>query len=212
MHNSHCRVFLTWYTMTLYPTEQWLDVYKRRLNESESLDESGAGWGIDFNGDIYFVITDLPLDETTLGDLPDEALEGLPEQLQEQLADIPLDSANNLIDENIRQHMPDQSRDLLRQIDEDIVDGTIYAFIGLKDGGCTEVDVVDDPDERDVGFRLRGNHEMWRDLVDGEIEPISAVMSGDLEVEGDMQKILQYSDATTLLGEIAADTETTHLF
>lgn len=198
--------------MTLYPTEQWLDVYKQRLNESEELDEAGAGWGVDFNGDMYFVIEDLPLSETALGDLPDEALGGLPEQLQEQLSDIPLDAANELIGDDIRQHMPDRSRDLLRQVDEDIVEGTIYAFIGLKDGGCTEVDVVGDPDERDVGFILRGNHEMWRDLVDGEVEPIPAVMSGDLEVGGDMQKILQYSDATTLLGEIAADTETTHLF
>lgn len=198
--------------MTLYPTEQWLDVYKQRLNESEALDESAAGWGVGFNGAMYFVITDLPLSETTLGDLPDEVLEGLPEQLQEQLADIPLDSATDLIGDDIRQHMPDRSRDLLRQVDEDIVDGTIYAFIGLKDGGCTEVDVVADPDGRDVGFRLRGKHEMWRDLVNGEIEPIPAVMSGDLEVEGDMGKILQYSNATALLGEIAADTETTHLF
>jgi putative sterol carrier protein len=198
--------------MTLYPTEQWLEEYKRHLNESEALDDAGADWGVDFNGDMYFVINDLPLSETTLGDLPDEALEGLPEQLQGQLADIPLDAANELIDDNIRQHMPEQSQDLLRQVDEDIVEGTIHAFIGLKDGGCTEVDVVGDPNERDVGFVLRGNHEMWRDLVDGEVEPIPAVMSGDLEVEGDMHKILQYSDATTLLGEIAADTETTHLF
>jgi putative sterol carrier protein len=198
--------------MTLYPTEQWLDEYKDYLNESEELDDAGAGWGVDFNGDMYFVITDIPLSETTLGDLPDEAMEGLPEQLQEQLADIPLDTANDLIDDSIREQMPEKSSDLLRQVDEDINDDTIYAFIGLKDGGCEEVEVVEDPDERDVGFRLRGNYETWGGLVRGEVEPIPAVMSGDLEVEGDMQKVLQYSDATELLGDIAADMETTHLF
>jgi putative sterol carrier protein len=198
--------------MTLYPTEQWLDEYKRHLNESEALDDAGAGWGVDFNGDIYFVITDLPLSETTLGDLPDEAMEGLPEQLQSQLADIPLDTANELIDDTIREQMPEKSRDLLRQVDEDINGDTIYAFIGLYDGGCEEVEVVHDPDERDVGFRLRGNYETWGGLVDGEVEPIPAVMSGDLEVEGDMQKILQYSNATELLGDIAAEMDTTHLF
>lgn len=198
--------------MTLYPTEQWLAEYKDRLNESEALDDAGAGWGVDFNGDIYFVITDLPLSETTLGDLPDEALEGIPEQLQGQLADIPLDTANELIDDTVREQMPEKSRDLLRQVDEDINNGTIYAFIGLYDGGCEEVAVVGSPDERDVGFRLRGNYETWGGLVDGEVEPIPAVMSGDLEVEGDMQKILQYSDATELLGDIAAEMDTTHLF
>ena len=199
--------------MTLYPTEQWLEEYKRELNENNELDEAGAGWGVDFNGNMYFVITDIPLSETTLGELPDEAMESLPEQLQEQLADIPLDTANELIDDAIREQMPEKSRDLLRQVEEDITeDGTIYAFIGLKDGGCEEVDVVSSPDERDVGFRLRGTHETWGGIVKGEVEPIPAVMSGDLAVEGDMQKILQYSDATTLLGEISADMETTHLF
>jgi putative sterol carrier protein len=198
--------------MTLYPTEQWLEEYKHHLNESEALDDAGAGWGVDFNGGMYFVVTDLPLSETTLGDLPDEAMEGLPKQLQEQLADITLDTATDLIDDDLREQIPEQSRDLLRQVDEDIHDDTIYAFLGLKDGGCEEVEVVASPDDRDVGFRLRGNHETWGGLVGGEVEPIPAVMSGDLAIEGDMQKILQYSDATTQLGEIAADMETTHLF
>jgi putative sterol carrier protein len=198
--------------MTLYPTEQWLAAYRDRLNDSDELDEAGAGWGVDFDGDIYFVITDVPLSDTTLGELPEEAMEGLPDQLRDQLADIPLDTANELIDEGIREQMPEQSRDLLRQVDEDITDRTIYAFVGLKDGGCEEIGVVEDPAERDVGFRLRGSHETWRGLVDGTVEPIPAVMSGDLEVDGDMQKVLQYSDATALLGDIAAETETTHLF
>ena len=198
--------------MPLYPTEQWLDEYKRHLNDSDELDEAGAGWGVDFDGDIYFVITDLPLDETTLGDLPEEAMAGLPDQLRDQLADIPLETANDLIDDDVRDEMPERSRDLMRQLDEDITDDTIHAFVGLYDGGCEEIGVVEDPAERDVGFRLRGTHETWRGLVDGEVEPIPAVMSGDLAVEGDMQKILQYSDATALLGDIAAEVETTHLF
>ena len=66
--------------------------------------------------------------------------------------------------------------------------------------------------ERDPGFVLRGTHEAWSDLVEGDLAPIPAVMSGALEVEGDMQQILKYSDATALLGDIAADMETTHLF
>lgn len=198
--------------MTLYPTEEWLEEYKDLLNENEALDESGAGWGVDFNGSIYFVITDLPLSETTVGDLPDKALSGLPEHLRDQLSDIPLDEANDLIDDTIREHLPERSQELLGQIDEHIVDGTIYAYIGLKDGDCTEVDIVSDPDERDVGFILQGEHDTWSGIVNGEIDAISSVMSGDLELEGDMQKILQYSDTAELLGTIAAESETTHLF
>ena len=198
--------------MTLYPTEQWLAEYQRHLNESEALDSAGAGWGVDFDGDVYFVITDVPVEGTTLGDLPEEAMEGIPEQLRGQLEDVPLGRAGELIDDDVREHLPERSRDLLRQVEEDIHDGTIHAFLALHDGGCEEVAVVEDPADRDVGFVLRGDHETWSGIVDGEVDPIAAVMGGDLEVEGDMQTILQYSDATVLLGEIAADVETTHLF
>lgn len=198
--------------MPLYPTEQWLAAYERRLNESEALSEAGAGWGVDFDGDVYFVITGVPIEETTLGDLPAEALEGLPEQLRGQLADVQLDRAAELVDDDVRGHMPARSSDLLRQVEEDVRDGTIHAYLALRDGGCDEVAVVADPDERDVGFVLRGDHGTWRGIVDGDVDPIAAVMSGDLEVEGDMQTILRYSDATVLLGEVAAGMETTHLF
>lgn len=198
--------------MVLYPTEQWLAEYKRNLNENEQLDEAGAGWGVDFNGDFVFQIEDIPLAETTMGDLPAEALDGIPEQLQDQLSDIPLDQAASLISDDIREHLPEKSRDLIRQLDDHIVDETVYAFIGLKDGGCTEVDILGGPQERETGFVLRGTHETWRRIVDGDLGPIPAVMSGDLEVDGDMQRILQYSDATKLLGDIAAESDTTHMF
>ena len=198
--------------MTLYPTEQWLVEYERHLNDSDALSSAGAGWGVDFDGDVYFVITDVPVEETALGDLPEAALEGVPEQLQGQLADVPLEDAAELIDDDVRDHLPERSSDLLRQVEEDVHDGTIYAYLALYDGGCEEVAVVGDPAERDVGFVLRGDYETWGGIVDGEVDPIAAVMGGDLEVEGDMQTVLEYSDATMLLGEIAAEVESTHLF
>lgn len=197
--------------MVLYPTEQWLGEYKRQLNESDELDDAGSGWGVGFDGTLLFVITDVPIGETTIGELPEEALEDIPDHLRGQLAEIPLDRAATLIDETIREHLPEQSRELLRQVDEHIVNGTVYALIGLKDGGCSDVDILSG-DERETGFILRGSYETWQEIVDGELDPIPAVMSGDLEIEGKMQRVLQYADATQLLGDIASDIETTHLF
>lgn len=198
--------------MVLYPTEQWLTEYKRQMNASEQLDAAGAGWGVDFDGSFLFEITDVPIEQQSLGDLPNAALEGLPDHLRAQLSDIPLSEAPSLIDESIREHLPDRSRDLLEQLDEHIVDGNVYALVGLYDGGCEEVDILSGPDERDVGFVLRGTYPTWQRIIDGQIDPIPAVMSGDLEIDGDMQQVLKYSDATQLLGEIASDIDTIHMF
>lgn len=198
--------------MVLYPTQQWLEEYKQRMNESDELSEAGSGWGVGFDGTFLFVITEVPIGTTTIGELPEAALEDVPDHLRGQLAEFPLDQAATLIGEDIREHLPERSQDLLRQVDEHIVENTVYALIGLKDGGCTEVDILGGPDEREVGFVLRGSYETWQAIVNGELDPIPAVMSGDLEIEGNMQRVLQYADATQLLGEISSDIETTHLF
>lgn len=196
--------------MPLYPTEQWLEEYERRLNGSDAFDKAGAGWGVSFDGSVLVVITDIPIAETTVSDLPEEALDGVPGFLQHLLADVSLDSVQRLT-RKIRWLLPERQRDLLRQLDQHITEDTIYAFIGLQDGNCTEVDILADPTERKTGFVLRGSYETWRQLTDGEL-PLFAMIRGDVEVEGSRTRLLQYFAATQLLGEIAADIETTHLF
>lgn len=197
--------------MVLFPTEQWLSEYKRRLTESSELDAASAGWGVGFNGDLLIVITDIPLDETTIGDLPPEALEGLPGVLQDHVADLSLSEASAAIDAPLRWLLPSRTRELLRQLDDNIVGDTIYVLIGLEDGNCTEVSILDDPEERDAGIVFRGTHETWRELVDGE-SLLLAVLCGDLTVSGNRLRLLQYLNAMQLLGEIATDIQTTYLF
>lgn len=196
--------------MVLYPTEQWLAEYEQRLAESDALGTAGIGWGVGFDGDILVVITDIPVEKTTISDLPEEALAGVPGLLRNLLADVSLARVQQLTS-TVRWLLPERQRDLLRQLDEHIAGETIYAFIGLKDGDCTEVDILTSPTEREVGFVFRGSYETWRQLIDGEI-PLFAMIRGDLEVEGSRMRLLQYFAATQLLGEIATRIETTHLF
>lgn len=196
--------------MVLYPTEQWLREYEQRLTESDALGTAGIGWGIGFDGNVLVVITDIPIVETTGSDLPEEALDGIPEILQHLLADVSLRKIQRLTSP-IRWLLPEQQRDLLRQLDEHIAGETIYAFIGLQDGNCTEVDILTNPTEREVGFVFRGSYETWRQLIDGEL-PLFSMIRGDLEVEGSRMRLFQYFGGIQLLGTIAASIETTHLF
>lgn len=55
-----------------FPSREWLESYRANLNEDDAYAAESDGWGVDFDGDFRFVLTRLPLEETALGDLPDE--------------------------------------------------------------------------------------------------------------------------------------------
>lgn len=197
--------------MSLFPTKQWLAEYKALLNESSALDDVAAGWGVGFNGDLLFVITDIPAEETTVRDLPDSVLEDVPENVRDGLKDLTLTEAQEELDETIREDLPRVVRGLVRQFEECIVDGAIYAYIGLEEGTCTDVEILDDPGDREVESVVRGSCATWQQIIDGR-PATSAVLSGDLEIHGSGLLQPQHTAILQLLGDIAADVETTHLF
>ncbi|MFT4884213.1 MAG: putative sterol carrier protein [Natronomonas sp.] len=197
--------------MALYPSERWLDEYARRLDESRAFDDVAAGWGDGFDGDIRLVITDLPLEETPVAALPDRVLDGVPDPIRAELATLSLSEITSVVDENVRAGLPEQARRLLTQLEENVIDGTLYAHLSLEDGACTDAEVLSGPDEREAGFSLSGTYETWRSIVDGR-PALSAMLQGDLDVDGSRTRQLQYFAMFQLLGDIAADVETTHVF
>lgn len=197
--------------MSLYPTEQWLTAYGRALDGSDALDDLAAGWGVGFNGDVMMVIDDVPLAETTIGDLPDQVVADLPGEIRAGVSDVTLAEAPTKFGGRLRTALPASVRDLLYQIESKVHDGTIYAHIGLEEGTCTGTEVLEDPDDREVGYVVHGPYETWRRIVNGR-PAASAILSGDLSVEGNKLRLVRYASVLQLLGDIAAEVETTHLF
>lgn len=198
-------------TPLYFPTEQWLAEYGRLLDGSDALDDLSSGPGGRFSGDVLLVIEDLPLSETTLGDLPEGILEGLSEDVRSGIEDITLAEAPERFGSEIRPTLPDVARDLLEQIESNVVDGALYACLGLADGDCTDVAVLGPEAASDVGYAIRGPYHTWRRIVEGK-PAAAAILTGDLVVEGNQVRIVQYSAMFQLLGEIAADVECVHLF
>lgn len=83
-----------------------------------------------------------------------------------------------------------------------------YFFIGLEDGDVFDCREIDDPENVDYGFIYRGSYADWVRLTEGEVGAIDGLMSGVFELDGDMQKVLQYSDAATVMTENAAEIDT----
>ncbi|QLD87570.1 sterol carrier protein [Natronomonas salina] len=193
-----------------FPTEGWLEAYGRLLDESEAFSEFGEGWGDGFDGDVCYVVEDLPLAETRLGDLPVGVLSDLPEHVRERVAEVPLAEAPETF-APIREGLPASVEEKLDQLETYVHDDAVYARIGLEDGACTGVEVLDDPDAADVGFVLRGEYGTWRSVVDGR-PSTAAVLTGELAFEGSTVRRVQYAPMFQLLGELAAEVETVHLF
>jgi putative sterol carrier protein len=234
-------------TEQFFPTEPWLQEYHEAINDDEEYAEDSEGWGVDFDGEFIFHITDVPLAERTVADLPeqivglidetfddlsDERLEeivaaapddvrsaiesrdgGVREAAYDELMAVSLDEIADWMWPELEEEVPPLLVDLIEQVDQYIVDGdTVYAYIDLYDGECREVDVVTSLDERGYGFVISGEYDDWKDLVGGEAGIIDQLMGGVMELDGDMQKILQYSDAAVRLTDVAADTESRFLF
>lgn len=76
-----------------FPSEEWLDAYRTNLNDSERYREESEGWGVGFEGDFVFEIRDLPVEETTVGELPEE----LPDGLRESVGSLPEERAAAIV-------------------------------------------------------------------------------------------------------------------
>ena len=197
--------------MYFYPSEAWLDEYTRLLDESDALDELSSGVGLEFSGSVHLVIADLPLEETTVGDLPEGALDGLPGQVRESLADVPIAELPSLVDEHARTGLPDMARDLLHQIETNVVDDALHVMLDIDGGDCADAEVLADPGARDPTVTVRGSYDTWRDIVDGR-PSAAAMLTGDLRLESSALDALQYATMFQHLGDVASEVETVHLF
>ncbi|WP_254531444.1 SCP2 sterol-binding domain-containing protein [Natrinema gelatinilyticum] len=158
--------------------------------------------------------------ESVLEEAPDDVRErvesrdgSLEERVTEEVLATTMSAVPDRTWPDLRAALPDLMAELTAQIEENMADdGTVYAYLDLYDGECPEVDTITDLDEREYGFRLVGDYEQWARLVRGEGDVIDMLMSGDFEIDGDMQKILQYSDAAVDLAEISADVDTRFIF
>ncbi|ELY95533.1 hypothetical protein [Natrialba taiwanensis] len=230
-----------------FPSEEWLESYRRNLAEDDAYAAASEGWGVEFDGDFCFVLTHLPLEETTLGDLPDAltaelfdridalsadefdqlretatpafderfaAADGDDEQarFRRALSTVALADVPTVVWPALETHIRGDLESLLAQLEEYVVDGsTVYAHLALEDGDCERAELVADPSARDPGFELEAPYETWTELVAGA-DVIESVMSNEMELDGDVTRVLHYGDAAAAMGDVAGETDAQYLF
>ena len=77
-------------------------------------------------------------------------------------------------------------------------------FVALEGGKAHDSREIERPEDAEYGFVLRGTYSDWVSLTRGEVGAIDGLMTGRFELDGDMQRVLQFSDAAARLVDLAA--------
>ncbi len=82
-------------------------------------------------------------------------------------------------------------------------------FVDLVDGNCTRAHQTDMPPSESFGFKYYGPATHWKHLIRGDVDAVEGRREKKFELDGDIQKILQYSEAIQIMTENAQyiDTE-----
>jgi putative sterol carrier protein len=65
-------------------------------------------------------------------------------------------------------------------------------FLGLYHGKSTGTAMLESEDERDAQFIIRAPLGVWRQVIEGKLDPIQGMMMRKLKLQGDMKMILRY--------------------
>jgi len=91
--------------------------------------------------------------------------------------------------------------------DEDY-DQTTYLYLGLYHGKSPDAAVVESEDDREVEFVIRAPYGTWREVVEGELDPIQGMMSRRLRLSGNMMKVMRYPKAAQEIVACCAEVPT----
>jgi putative sterol carrier protein len=68
---------------------------------------------------------------------------------------------------------------------------TTYLYMDLWHGKCRAAYVVTDPTEKKPAFVMSGKYGKWKKVVMAQLDPIQALMTGQLKLKGPMPMIMK---------------------
>lgn len=84
----------------------------------------------------------------------------------------------------------------------------VFMYVDLWHGECREAFVTNDESVRAPEFRIWAPLRNWRRVIQGEIDPIRALVSGTLKIQGNLAKIMRNVRAAQALVQCAASVPT----
>jgi putative sterol carrier protein len=84
----------------------------------------------------------------------------------------------------------------------------VYMYLDLWHGEARGAYLEDDPSSKKPAFALQAPLEIWKGVLDRKIDPIRGIMTRQLQLKGNMMKIMKSPKAATELVGCAASVDT----
>lgn len=91
---------------------------------------------------------------------------------------------------------------------DEAYDHTTYLYLGLRHGKSTGAATVGSEGERETEFVIRAPYSTWRQVIEGELDPIQGMMTKRLKLSGNMMKIMRYPKAAQEIVACCAEVPT----
>lgn len=164
-----------------FPTEPWLEAYRDAINDDDEYAEKSAGWGVDFDGSFVFQIENVPLETTTVADLPPEILAAIEDALANR-SDEEIEALLGGAPAAVRERVDDRTGSLEDRVAAEIAETTIDA---LPDRTWPELraalpDLLDELIvQLEENVAADGTIYAYLDLADGECRGVDAITELD---------------------------------
>jgi putative sterol carrier protein len=78
---------------------------------------------------------------------------------------------------------------------DDALPETAYLHLQLYHGSSPGADMVDPGHLPETEYTIKAPFSTWRKVIDGKLDPIQGMMTGQLKLNGDLMKIMRYPKA-----------------
>jgi putative sterol carrier protein len=84
----------------------------------------------------------------------------------------------------------------------------VFGYLDLWHGACRGGGVVDQQRAGTSRYVIRAPYTRWKEVVQGDLDPVRGMMQGKLKVHGDLPTIVRYVDAANVLVQLTGEVDT----
>jgi putative sterol carrier protein len=84
----------------------------------------------------------------------------------------------------------------------------LFGYLDLWHGVCRSGKVIDAAEADAAAYSIAAPFSRWKDVVEGDLDPIKGMMQGKLRVRGDLPTIVRYVKAANELVRLTGLVET----
>jgi len=84
----------------------------------------------------------------------------------------------------------------------------LWGYLDLWHGVCRGGKAIRSADAEPAAYTLTAPYSRWKDVVEGELDPIKGMMQGKLRVRGDLPTIVRYVKAANELVRLTGQIDT----